>query len=139
MNIVHYLSEMLRSTPVADSKRLGIIYGSVQSSKGDADNLLRAAVSKILHSNVVGSDARSLWRMSYTSRQPASYPSLAHSSAVLAAPRVVLLPTRPHDISLQDETLQTIDKLWAAIMESEVEAHAFLRFDEREQEQDAES
>ena len=75
--------------------------------------------------------------MSYISHQPASYQFLRPGTAEHPLNRLVYLPTRPHDISLHDKTLDNINTLWTAIMGKETDPHTFLRFEEREQEHEA--
>ena len=84
-------------------------------------------------------DSHLIWSMCYTSHEPVSFQALGTYIAERPLGKIVSLPTRPHDISLQDETLSVINTLWTAIRGSDSEGDTFLRFAEREQEQDAEA
>ncbi|RMZ90037.1 hypothetical protein DV736_g2747, partial [Chaetothyriales sp. CBS 134916] len=116
-----------------------VIYGSVQSNQPNAVERLKLAVSKLLHleHDPASEKPQSIWNMSYTSHQPAMFHG-SHLAAPNSPPStIVSLQTRPHDLALQDETLDEIKSVWTAILRDEAESQPFLRFEQREQ--DAES
>ncbi|RMZ83665.1 hypothetical protein DV738_g1070, partial [Chaetothyriales sp. CBS 135597] len=112
-----------------------VIYGSVQSNQPDAVERLRSAVSKLVHLEDDPSSEKpvSIWNLSFTSHQPTVF----HSShpGLMSSPRggVVALQTRPHDLAVQDETLDEIESIWTAILGDDAGSQAFLRFEQREQ------
>jgi hypothetical protein len=109
----------------------GIIYSSVKKTVETSFETLKSAVARFLTSGDNDKSAESIWRLSYKLRAPSSSKAF-HADEGGAE----LLPSPPFSIAMEDEILENVKAIWSQALGDESGDKTFLRFEEREQDQD---
>ena len=110
----------------------GVIYASVKATSEASTERLQSAVDSFLSSFSPDSSPRTLWSLSYTSRQPASHRRLSFAPESETDDQIIIIPESPFSIALEESLLDNIQKIWQTVMGGDSENHTFLRFEEKE-------
>jgi hypothetical protein len=111
----------------------GVIYGSYQSDDPHARSHLQAALTKLLPNPDMATTISSIWSLTFSSHRSPTQNDVARQ---IETGHVIKLPTRLQDIAVQDEILDDVELLWKAILGPEANGLSFMRFDQREAEQE---
>ena len=114
-----------------------MVYSTVKYTAESSSARLRDAVDSLLRSASPDATAKVLWRLCYISHRPASYQELDIPPERSDMPKVISIPTRPFSIALEDEILDAVRAIWEKVLGAEAQDQTFLRFEEREQDPDA--